>query len=169
MARILNNLSRFFDRLRGSRDQVQRAPMSVFCSIDVSWKAGPHDGRGEVREFRGETLRMKTDRPLLTGQVIRVEPRDGPSLEGTYLHVAVGTVLYSRKRRGGVEVGGRLLNPERFAHLGGSAWTKVEQPCRRRNSGSRGQARPKPVLRLVDSEAHLRRSSSSQKGLKEIR
>lgn len=148
MSEFFKKISGALNRLRGrreapSRGDRRRVPRFI-CSFAVLWEAGREQGEGVLREVSSTGLRLKTDRAILAGRNIRIRPlKQGPD-SPLSLDVAIGTVVYSRKRRDSVEIGVELINPERISRF---AWLST---LRQESTQPRGvPTRPSGKLRLL--------------------
>lgn len=96
----------------------QQAPRFICCCA-VVWESGPLRGEGELRELSATGLRLRTDQPVLAGRGIRVRPQGVGSEQPLPMDMVFGTVVYSRSRKGKVDIGVELVNPERMSRY---AW-----------------------------------------------
>lgn len=147
MSELFKKLSSALGRLRGRREvperEDRRRDQRLVCSMAVLWEAGRQHGEGVLREVSATGLRLRIDVPLLAGRNIRIRPLKQNS-EPLSLDVAIGTVVYSRRRRESVEVGVELINPDRISRF---AWLNK---LRNRGGQPRGiQTRTSGKLRLV--------------------
>lgn len=124
MSDLFRRISKTFLKMRGqkARDPEERrgAPRFI-CSVPVVWEAGRHQGEAELRELSSTGMKIWTQSAILAGKHIRVRPLDSLDAAPLTLDVAIGTVVYSRSRGGGFEVGVDLVHPEkisRFAWMG---------------------------------------------------
>jgi hypothetical protein len=121
MGELWNRIAGAIARLHRKRQPVQnrrQAPRFICCCA-VTWEAGAERGEGELREVSATGMRLRTDQALLAGQHIRIRPATAGAEQPLPLDVAVGTVIYSKSRRGKVEVGVELIHPERISRF---AW-----------------------------------------------
>ncbi len=122
MSDFFKKISKALNRLRGRREtpvrEERRRDQRFICSLAVLWEAGRQHGEGVLREVSSTGLRLRTDVPILAGRNIRVRPLKQNS-EPLSLDVAIGTVVYSRRRRDSVEIGVELINPDRISRF---AW-----------------------------------------------
>lgn len=153
MASLWNRIFRVFHRWveRSSRDERAVEPRLI-CSCDVLWESQGRRGEGQLREVSPTGLRLYTDRAVLVGRPIRVFPKPDDELDPRPLEIAVGTVLYSKKRKGRMEIGVRLNFPERFRHHGWLRELRREHTPPRIVPASQA-ARSAPRLRVVTSRA----------------
>lgn len=96
----------------------RRAPRFICCT-KVLWEVGRESGEGLLREVSSTGLRLRSDRAFLAGKHIRVRPLAATDAAPLSTDVAIGTVVYSRRRTGGYEVGVEFINPERISRF---AW-----------------------------------------------
>lgn len=143
MGDLIKRISDTLRRLGGQRttpvfSERRRNPRFI-CSTPVLWEVGRQQGEGELREVSPTGLRLYTGRAFVSGQHIRVRPLTDSEAAPLSSDVAIGTIVYSRRRRGGFEVGVELINPERMSRF---AW--VGQLTRPRQ--------PSPVPRVFPTE-----------------
>ncbi len=133
MGDLIRRISDTLRRLGGQRttpllSERRRNPRFI-CSTPVLWEVGRLQGEGELREVSPTGLRLYTSRAFISGQHIRVRPLTESEAAPLSSDVAIGTIIYSRRRRGGFEVGVELINPERMSRF---AWvgqlTRPQQP-----------------------------------------
>ncbi len=116
MATLWNRISRVIARWTGrtaSRDR--RSEPRLICCCEVIWESQGRRGEGQLREVSSTGLRLFTDHAVLAGRPIRVLPKPVDSVEPLPLDIAMGTVAYSKSRRGRIEIGVHLSSPERFS------------------------------------------------------
>lgn len=134
MSEFFRKISDSLRRLSGSRPKVtpaverRRAPRFI-CSAAVLWEVGREQGEAQLREVSATGLRLFAPRAFLAGKHIRVRPLSTSDSAPLSTDVAIGTVVYSRPRSKGFEVGVELINPERISRF---AWigqlTRGSQP-----------------------------------------
>ena len=128
-------------RPREPRQDKRQAPRFICCCA-VAWEAGGYRGEGELREVSSTGLRLRTDRALLAGRHIRIVPLAAGGEPPLSLDVTLGTVVYSKSRKGKVDVGVELLHPERISRFswfhrprqereGASSLPSLTAPCAR--------------------------------------
>lgn len=103
------------------RQAVESRPQAphFICCCAVIWEAGPLRGEGELRELSATGLRLRTDQAVLAGRNIRIRPQPlGPEAP-LPMDMVFGTVVYSRSRKGRVDIGVELSHPERMSRF---AW-----------------------------------------------
>jgi hypothetical protein len=120
--RRISNKLRALSGQRMVRDPMERrrAPRFI-CSAPVHWQVGREQGEGQLREVSSTGLRIRTNKAFIAGKHIRVRPSGEAGAPPLSTDVAIGTIVYSRPRSGGFEVGIELINPDRisrFAWLG---------------------------------------------------
>ena len=101
---------------RGAKPKSTGTP-SFICRCEIVWEAMGRRGQGQIRELSSTSLRLRTDRPILAGSSIRIQPKV-ETLDSLAFDVAWGTVVYCRSRADGMEVGVRLVTPEQISRFG---------------------------------------------------
>lgn len=101
---------------RSAPTDDRQSPPRFICRCEVTWQVGSRRGEGQIRELSPTGLRLRTDRAILAGSVIRIQPKV-ESLETLAFDVTVGTVVYCRSRAEGMEVGVHLASPERLSRF----------------------------------------------------
>lgn len=124
MSEFFRKISSSLRRLGGGKPKAQpaierrRAPRFI-CSTPILWEVGREQGEAQLREVSTTGLRLRSTRAILAGKHIRVRPLTTSDSAPLSTDVAIGTVIYSKPRRGGYEVGIELINPERISRF---AW-----------------------------------------------
>jgi PilZ domain len=132
-------------------EERRRAPRFI-CSAPVLWEVGREQGEGRLREVSSTGLRLQTKQAFLAGKHIRVRPLTTCETAPLSTDVAIGTIVYSRFKGSGYDVGVELINPERMSRF---AW--IGQLTRQQDVSSIPQAVPKSGqgLTLVGGTASL--------------
>lgn len=151
MSDIFRRLSNTFRRLAKdtpeSEPQERRRAPRLVCSAPVMWEVGREQGEGQLREVSATGLRIRTRRAILAGKHIRVRPRTENDSAPLSTDVAVGTVVYTRKRGSEFELGIELVNPERLSRF---AWvSQLLQGARSPSAIPVVLPEGKPHLRLL--------------------
>ena len=124
MSGFFRKISEKLRRLGGAPKPIsqaldrRRAPRFI-CSAAVLWEVGRESGEGVLREVSATGLRLKADRAFLAGKHIRVRPLGTGDAAPLSTDVAIGTVVYSKSRSGGFEIGVEFINPDRISRF---AW-----------------------------------------------
>lgn len=123
MGDFLKKISETLRRIRGKKPATpicdRRLTPRFICSAPVLWEVGRMRGEGQLREVSSSGLRLQNNRAFLAGQHIRIRPLISGDAAPLASDVAIGTVVYSRRRRTGFEIGIELINPERISRF---AW-----------------------------------------------
>ena len=116
MATLWNRISRVIARWTGRSTSGYRcSEPRLICCCEVIWESQGRRGEGQLREVSSTDLRLFTDHAVLVGRPIRVLPKPSDAVDPLPLDSALGTVAYSRSRRGRIEIGVRLTSPELFS------------------------------------------------------
>lgn len=116
MTTLWNRISRVIARWTGRLAPGCRpSEPRLICCCEVIWESQGRRGEGQLREVSSTSLRLFTDHAVLVGRPIRILPKPSDAVDPLPLDIAMGTVAYSRSRRGRIEIGVRLTSPERFS------------------------------------------------------
>ena len=122
MSDLFRKISKTFLKIRGHKESEptdRRGAARFICAVPVVWESGRIQGEAELREISSTGMKIWTSSAILAGKHIRVRPLDSLDAAPLTLDVAIGTVIYSRSRSCGFEVGVALVNPERISRF---AW-----------------------------------------------
>lgn len=147
--RITGAIAGLQSRRRPALGEERRQVPRFICRCAVTWESGATRGEGELRELSSTGLRLRTDRAVLAGSRIRVRPLAAGGEQPLPLDMVFGTVVYSKSRKGKVEIGIELINPDRISRF---AW--FHQLRRERES-------PLPAFGARHGALHLVPSSTS--------
>jgi hypothetical protein len=136
----------------GNRRQVPR----LICCRAVVWECGCQRGEAELREVSTTGMRLRTDQALLAGRHIRIRPLASGVEPPLPLDMVFGTVIYSKCRKGKVDVGVELSSPERLSRF---AWFH-QLRCEGK------QKAVSPMASILPSKASLHLVGKAPDGLK---
>lgn len=145
--KISDTLFRFGSKRRAPAVTERRRSPRFICNAPVLWEVGRCQGEGQLREVSFSGLRLRTNRAFVSGQHIRIRPLTESDAAPLSCDVAIGTVVYSRSRSEGFEIGVELINPERISRF---AWMgQLTKPDRSQAVPRMTAEMSKPGLRLV--------------------
>jgi hypothetical protein len=150
MSELWKKIAAAIARLQKKRVQVQgnrRQVPRFICCRAVVWECGCLRGEGELREVSTTGMRLRTDQALLAGRTIRIRPLASGVEPSLPLDIVFGTVIYSKSRRGKVDVGVELLSPEKISRF---AWFH-----QLRSEGERKTVSPMPSILPSKAALHL--------------